>query len=57
MIKNQSAKLKKAAKKTPLVLSSQSGEGKSEVLRALWTFIADAREGAADKPKEEAWQP
>ena len=57
MIKTQSAKLKKAAKKTPLVLSSQSGEGKPEVLRALWTFIAGAREGAADKPKEEAWQP
>lgn len=58
-IKAQTAKLKKACKKTPLVLSSASGQGVQEVLRALWKFIAQARVSAADEPKskEAAWQP
>jgi GTP-binding protein len=56
-IKAQLAKLKKVTKKTPLVLSSQSGEGKQETLRALWSFIAAAREDAEPKPAEQVWQP
>ena len=57
-IKAQTAKLKKACKKTPLVLSSASGQGVTEVLRALWKFIDRAREDAdAPEAKEEAWQP
>jgi GTP-binding protein len=58
-IKAQTAKLKKAAKKTPLVLSSASGQGVKDVLRALFKVIDQAREGAADQPqtKEAAWQP
>ena len=57
-IKKQTGKLKKACKKTPLILSSASGQGVPEVLRALWKFIDHARAGAdtADA-KEEAWQP
>ena len=57
-IKKQTAKLKKACKKTPLVLSSASGQGVTDVLRALWKFIDQAR-ADADTPeaKEEAWQP
>ncbi|MGH6727779.1 MAG: GTPase ObgE [Pseudolabrys sp.] len=57
-IKTQSAKLKKAAKKTPLILSSASGQGVINVLRALRQVIDAARAGA-DEPasKEEAWQP
>ncbi len=47
-IKTQSAKLKKACKKTPLVLSSASGQGVPEVLRALLKVVdqanADAKE-------------
>ena len=38
-IKAQIKALKKAAKKTPLVLSSQSGQGVKEVLRALLDVI------------------
>jgi GTP-binding protein len=58
-IKAQTAKLKKACKKTPLVLSSASGQGVTEVLRALWKFIDQARVDATQEPKskEEAWQP
>ncbi len=59
-IDQQIAKLKKATKKTPLVMSSQSKQGVPEVLRALWQFIAAARDGANEKPKEDAeqsWQP
>jgi GTP-binding protein len=58
-IKTQTAKLKKAAKKTPLVLSAQSGQGVPEALRALMKVIDAAREGAPDaaKSKEAAWQP
>ncbi|MGH6663292.1 MAG: GTPase ObgE [Pseudolabrys sp.] len=57
-IKTQSAKLKKACKKTPLILSSASRQGVTQVLRTLWKFIDQAREGA-DQPqsKEAAWQP
>jgi GTP-binding protein len=57
-IKKQTAKLKKACKKTPLILSSASGQGVTDVLRALWKFIDQAR-ADADTPeaKEEAWQP
>ncbi len=57
-IKAQTAKLKKAAKKTPLLLSSASGQGVTEVLRALFKVIDAARAGA-DEPeaKEAAWQP
>ncbi len=57
-IKKQIAKLKKASKKTPVVLSSASGQGVTDVLRALWKFIDQARADAdASEAKEEAWQP
>jgi GTP-binding protein len=57
-IKAQIKALKKAAKKTPLVLSSQSGQGVKEVLRALLDVIDQARVDAEPKPEEEpAWQP
>jgi GTP-binding protein len=57
-IKAQAAKLKKACKKTPLLLSSASGKGVTEVLRELFRIISAAR-GDADTPavKEAAWQP
>jgi GTP-binding protein len=44
LIKVQSAKLKKACRKTPLVLSAQSGEGVQETLRALARIIDAACE-------------
>ncbi len=43
-IKAQTAKLKKACRKTPTVLSAQSGEGVQDVLRALLKIIDEARE-------------
>jgi len=43
-IRTQSAKLKKAAKKTSLVLSAQSGKGVPEALRALLQVVEKARE-------------
>jgi GTP-binding protein len=57
-IKAQTAKLKKACKKTPLVLSSQSGQGVQDALRALFKVIDQAR-GSADEAEktEAAWQP
>jgi GTPase len=55
-IKTQTAKLKKAAKKTPLVLSAHSGQGVKETLRALLKTIAAARADEAPV-KETAWQP
>jgi GTPase len=42
-VKPQSAKLKKAAGKAPLVLSAQSGQGVQEALRALLKVIDEAR--------------
>jgi GTP-binding protein len=58
-IKDQAAKLKRAAKKTPLVISALSGDGVQQALRALIKVINEA-----DKPKSKraratasAWQP
>ena len=45
-IKTQSAKLKKACGRTPLVLSAQSGQGVQDVLRALLTIIDKAHKDA-----------
>ena len=51
--------LKKAAKKTPLVLSAQSKQGVPETLRALLHVIDKARTEAGEQPFEKApaWQP
>jgi len=57
-IKTQAAKLKKACKKTPLVISSASGKGVPEVLRALFKVIGEANADAGNPAaKEAAWQP
>ena len=58
-IKEQTARLKRAAKKTPLVLSAQSGAGVREALRALGEVIDQANEasGAASRATASAWQP
>jgi GTP-binding protein len=53
-IKAQMAKLKKACTKAPLVLSSASGQGVTEVLRALWKYIDQAREVAGHGAANEA---
>jgi len=56
-IKAQTAKLKKACKKTPVLLSSASRQGVPDVLRALLKVIDAARESADDaETKQAAWQ-
>jgi GTP-binding protein len=57
-IKQQSARLKRAANKPPLVISAVSGNGVPEVLRALLAVIEKTRSreiGATAAPA--AWQP
>jgi GTP-binding protein len=57
-VKQQMALLKRAAKKTPLLVSAVSGDGVPEVLRALFKVIDRARHGAeAPATEEAAWQP
>jgi GTPase len=57
-IKEQTARLKRAAKKTPLVLSAVSGDGVAEVLRALSKIIEKARrETDTAKTEDAAWHP
>ena len=58
-IKQQAARLKRACKKTPLLLSAHSGKGVPEALRAL--AESPARQ-ASSRPKRSrsaapAWQP
>ena len=57
-IKAQTAKLKKACKKTPMLMSSASRQGVPEVLRALWKYIAaDRVDASSPATLEEAWRP
>ena len=57
-IKQQVARLKRAAKKTPLVVSAVSGDGVDAVLRALLKVIEGARSsGAEAQATGAAWQP
>ena len=59
--KEQLARLKRAAKKTPVVLSALSGEDVPETLRKLLAVIDEAKgveeAEAAPKVVEEAWRP
>ena len=62
-IKEQAARLKRACKKTPLLLSAHSGKGVPEALRALDSRMhrqqAEAARNAAPawQPRRPAWQP
>jgi GTP-binding protein len=54
------ARLKRAAKQTPLALSAASGEGVQEALRALLAIISQARAEEAEAHsavEEEGWKP
>jgi len=57
-IKQQKARLKRAAKTQPLVISAVSGDGVPQVLRALMAVIEKAR-GREIEPAtiNAAWQP
>jgi len=58
-VKRQVARLKRAAKSSPLVVSAATGEGVPEVLRALLAIIDQARAKADPRPgaRIPAWQP
>ena len=58
-LKQQLARLKRAAKKTPLVLSAATGKGVPEALRALLTVVGDASRTPKAKNAAEAapWSP
>jgi GTP-binding protein len=59
-LKKKAAKLKRVAKKTPLVLSAATGQGMEMALRMMWRAIEDHR-GAPLEPspvkREETWRP
>lgn len=60
LLKEQVARLKRAAKRMPIVLSSASGQGVDDALRALFAVVEEARqeEAKADAPALEAgWRP
>jgi GTP-binding protein len=56
-LREQKARLKRAAKMTPLVLSGATGEGVPEVLRALTKVIDRAKEGVAQAAEAVATGP
>jgi GTP-binding protein len=57
VLKQQVARLKRAAGRTPLVVSAATGAGVPEVLRALIKVIDDARPADQKLAGEQAWQP
>ncbi len=54
-LKQQTARLKRAAKKTPLVIAGVSGQGVTEALRALVKVMDQSSE--RERPAEPAWHP
>jgi GTP-binding protein len=54
-LKQQTARLKRAAKKTPLVISGATGQGVTEALRTLVKVIDQSSE--RERPTEAAWHP
>ena len=56
-LKQQTARLKRAAKKTPLVVSAATGAGVPAVLRALLQVIDQGRREEQPSAPVEAWQP
>jgi GTP-binding protein len=62
LLKEQTARLKRAARQAPVVLSSASGAGVEAALRALLAVIEDRRREEAEAgrpvlPENEAWRP
>jgi GTPase len=56
-IETQAARLKRAAKKTPLVLSAHSGAGVVQTLRRAITVIDETRTAERPAVSAEAWHP
>jgi GTP-binding protein len=56
-LREQTARLKRAAKATPYAISSASGQGVEDVLRALLRAVEATREREAPPAPAEAWRP
>jgi len=56
-LKEQLARLKRASKRTPYVVSSASGQGVQEVLQALLAVIDEARIEEKTVETQEEWRP
>ncbi|MDR6952358.1 GTP-binding protein [Ancylobacter sp. 3268] len=56
-LKQQVARLQRAARKKPLVLSAQSGEGVTQALRALAFVIDGSRREDEAREVQETWRP
>jgi GTP-binding protein len=56
-LKQQTARLKRAAKKTPLIISAVTGAGVPGVLRALLQVIDQGRHAEQPSAPAAAWQP
>src|SRR4051794_22808221 len=57
LMKAQRDRLRRAAGKAPLMLSSASGQGVEDALRRLMEVIEEARETEAAPAQAEAWRP
>jgi GTPase len=56
-LKQQTARLKRAARRTPLVISAATGAGVPEAMRALKSVIDEARGDAQPRAAAAGWQP
>ena len=56
-LKKQKERLRRAAKRTPLVLSAASGQGVTEALRALYAEIGSLSGRESEGAPRPAWQP
>ncbi|ABS67299.1 GTPase ObgE [Xanthobacter versatilis] len=57
LLKQQKERLKRAAKKTPLLLSAQSGQGVQEALRLLLSVVEEERGAEKAEEPRDAWRP
>ena len=56
-LKEQIARLKRASKAKPLILSSATGLGVQDALRAITREMMEAKAAEAEARPAEAWQP
>ncbi|MFG1351747.1 GTPase ObgE [Xanthobacter autotrophicus] len=57
LLKQQKERLKRAAKKTPLLLSAQSGQGVQEALRLLLSVVEQERGAERAEEPRDSWRP
>ncbi|MFG1399590.1 GTPase ObgE [Roseixanthobacter pseudopolyaromaticivorans] len=57
LLKQQKERLQRAAKKKPLLLSAQSGQGMQDALRMLFKVVTDGRVEEAEAAPKAEWRP